>query len=124
MTYSDLVMGMPKFSETRGKKPFNWNKALNEKNIPYKKWKKMAKLSNKWITCACGNQCSIIPRCPISGSPIDNDLHDLGVDFYFSICKRLKKRSISVLKKIEERSAQLIEQEIIKLNHENHKNTK
>lgn len=41
---------------------------------------KAVNASASWVTCACGNQCDIIPRDD-DGSPLDDELYHLGCNF-------------------------------------------
>jgi len=81
---------MKKFVETKSKAPFDWNQFLakNCKNMSVKELRKVLKLSKSWVTCACGNQCVIIPRTKKTsddgnlGQPLDDKLSDLGSNFH------------------------------------------
>lgn len=64
-----------------------------------------------WVTCACGNQCSIIPRDP-DGGPLDEKLYELGCQFSYAITDHAWKEAIKILDKIENRSVILIEKEV------------
>lgn len=113
------------YAEKEGKNPFNWNTFLNKKNYSTVELKKAWELSNNWITCACGNQCSIIDRNGFS-EPTDSKLYRLGCKFTDNInCMfqshmitmddedkkmfdKSKQDAKNILKKIEERSTELI----------------
>jgi hypothetical protein len=60
-----------------------------------------------WATCACGNQCAIIPRHP-NGRPEDPLLDDLGLRFTMAISTQDEELAKYLLKEIEKRSAKLI----------------
>jgi hypothetical protein len=62
-----------------------------------------------WITCACGNQCSILPRDQV-GAPEDKELASLGLDFYRQVNAWDAPTARLTLEKIEKRSAYLIAQ--------------
>lgn len=64
-------------------------------------------LASNWVTCACGNQCSIIPRDNVGG-PKDRELNQLGVDFYTAVMGYDVGGAKKILHKIEERSASII----------------
>jgi len=100
------------YAESERMPPFDWNEFLNSKRISQSDWQYAKDLAEDWVTCACGNQCEIIPRYD-NGEPKDNILYELGIIF----SKRIKDKNKSLAKKclaeIEERSAILI-QEIIK----------
>lgn len=100
---------MKTFAETRGEKPFDWNKALREDTISDEKWEEMENLAKSWVTCACGNQCSVLERTE-SGSPKDDILAKLGGDygFFAAIKARDVEASLHMLSLIEQRSAFLI----------------
>ena len=97
------------YSEDQGKEAFDWNKALSVENISGKTWDELAQKAGDWVTCACGNQCAIIPRYE-DGEPKDKVLSLLGSaeGFYGAIKDRDKKYAIELLEMIELRSAVLI----------------
>lgn len=143
---------MKKYVEVKKKKTFDWNVALAKdcKDMTEKEVKKMDELAQQWVTCACGNQCAIIPRAEQEtdirkpGSPLDEKLHELGTHFYTEAIEKMaeynlafldyesydfpelskaqylktankyRKNAIRILKRIEKRSAQLIQAEITK----------
>jgi hypothetical protein len=96
------------FAESEGKESFNWFKFLNQKEIMPKDWVSAQRISMDWVTCACGNQCSVIPRSDYNNAPMDYELRRLGYDFNSQILKRYKVEAIKTLVKIETRAAQLI----------------
>jgi len=108
------------FAETQGKPAFDWIKALNnppkacsEEHIA------LAAMARSWVTCACGNQCAIIPRRNIDGvpgSPLDKDLRDLGVVFYTNVRMARWGEAKTTIIKIEARAEILIKEELAKLN--------
>lgn len=98
---------MKTYVETQNEKPFDWLEALSQEEIPKDEWEYLAHLSGRWVTCACGNQCDIIPRFP-DGAPIDEKLHNLGMTFHSWILRENKEEAINVLKRIEKRSKELI----------------
>ncbi len=63
--------------------------------------------SESWITCACGNQCNVIPR-NWTGMPEDEMLTHLGIQFHACIEARDYKEATFILRDIESRSAELI----------------
>lgn len=81
---------MKKYVETKSKTPFDWVTFLsrNCKDMTEKELEKATKLSQSWVTCACGNQCAIIPRAKKDsddfkyGEPLDETLGNLGSDFH------------------------------------------
>lgn len=95
---------MKTYSETQGIKPFDWNKALNDSK---KDWNMLFVMSKNWITCACGNTCDIIPRNKY-GAPLDSELRNLGAMFCGAIYSNKTTKSKKILKQIETRSAELI----------------
>ena len=107
---------MKTYAELKGEKAFDWNKFLE--NPPQKGSEEhldACDLAEAWITCACGNQCDIIPRYPI-GSPVDDKLEFLGIGFNNSIQDAEYDVAKEILAKIEKRSeeirAELIKQEM------------
>ncbi|PRP68133.1 hypothetical protein [Nonlabens agnitus] len=107
---------MISYAESQGEKPFDWYSFLNKENISDQEWQDAIMLSNDWVTCACGNQCNIIPRedeglyYRHNGRPKDNLLSDLGGKFHGLIKRRYATKAIVVLQEIENRSAYLIAQ--------------
>lgn len=102
---------MKTYAEKEGSKPFDWFEFLNRKTFVESEWNMAERLSASWTTCACGNQCWIIPRKE-NGEPCDDKLVDLGGvgGFHGAIKDRNPKKAISFLKKIEKRSQILINQ--------------
>jgi len=99
---------MKTYSESRGRKPFNWYKELTKINP---NWPELEEKAMDWVTCACGNQCDIIPR-EHYGMPQDYILVALGGDDGFA--KAIKRKDVEgalyFLGEIEKRSAYLINQ--------------
>lgn len=115
---------MKKYVETEKGEIFDWNNFL--KNAIRRKTpmdedmiQKVYDLSEDWVTCACGNQCSIIPRYEESdcnyyeGSPKDDLLRELGIQFHSDIDDQNWVEAKNTLRAIERRSDELI-QDIIK----------
>ena len=104
---------MKTYAEQKYRKPFNWNafldKALTEP-VSEQEHEEVSRLSGNFITCACGNQCETIPRYN-DGTPLDDHLENLGMDFYDDICKGNYQRAKSTLSEIEKRSAFLIKEQ-------------
>jgi hypothetical protein len=95
------------YSKTRGEEPFDWNKFLARKRINSEQWLDAANLAGSWVTCACGNQCKIIPR-DIDGEPKNPLLRRLGTRFYHDIQDEDKAGARATLKRIEAQSAIVI----------------
>jgi hypothetical protein len=80
------------YAQKKKKKTFDWNGFLDKdftrnKNFSKETLNKLieaSRLSSKWVTCACGNQCAIIPR-NLEGQPKDYTLASLGMDFFSKI---------------------------------------
>jgi hypothetical protein len=68
----------------------------------------LKQLAASWVTCACGNQCSIIPRS-MSGMPSDIKLQKLGQKFFNLVETWRWSDALNTLEEIEVWSAQLIE---------------
>ena len=94
-----------KYIEHEKKQPIDWYAELTADKID---WEKLGDLSGDWVTCACGNQCDIIPRDWI-GEPIDDELSSLGYKFNDAVCDRLSESAIQILHRIEIRSQELID---------------
>lgn len=95
------------YTETQNYAPFDWNQALSKSEITEKDWNIMASRTSSWVTCAVGNQCTVIPRDE-QGEPIDDDLCIDGIGFMVAIKKRDVEDAKAVLARIERRSAELI----------------
>lgn len=106
---------MKRYSEQKGKQPFDWFEELSKKEISDEKWEILNLLASDWVTCACGNQCHIIPRRP-DGQPLDEELSALGgvYGFYGAITIKDANTALDFLNQIEKRSATLIKEEIDK----------
>jgi hypothetical protein len=128
------------YAETKGKKRFDWLNALSTPctKLNVYEVKSMNKRAKSWLTDACGNQCSIIPR-HVDGRPIDSEMLTLGADFNShveQICKNLltikyvpvsdteketmlshanisRSTALKILKKIERRGTKLMREVII-----------
>ena len=110
------------FCETFDIPAFDWNKALNEAErlqsgcrLDQNEFDDLRSRSDDWVTCACGNQCAIIPRQD-TGQPRDVQLMLLGVSFAESVAIRDWAQAKLTLEQIEARSAVLIAEELSKLN--------
>jgi hypothetical protein len=102
---------MKTYSEVNGKEPFDWYKALKAENISEEDWDKLEKMSNDWVTCACGNQCTVLER-ENDGRPRDLILYFLGGKdgFTKAIIENNKEEALNLLNLIELRSQFLINQ--------------
>lgn len=116
---AEVIIGPKTFAETQGKKRFDWNAFLDFADrhgiqSPQINWHIADKLARSWVTCACGNQCAVIPRAGadaesgLGGAPDDRRLRNLGLDFMYEIEARDVVSARATLKKIERRSAELI----------------
>lgn len=112
------------YTQLSGRKPFDWFKALEAKNIKTLSIMGASDLSfrsSNWVTCAVGNQCGIIPRDNI-GRPIDEKLLELGNVFSHNItalrshinwpqdAEHFRKIALETLNKIEQRSSEIIKE--------------
>jgi hypothetical protein len=97
---------MKKYCETKNVEPFDWNKFIDDAiktKVSLEQYEHARYLSLQWVTCAVGNQCSIIPRRTKGeiikrttngydiehmnltyneGQPIDDELNELGLTFH------------------------------------------
>lgn len=103
------------FSVSKGNSFTDWWKELDKLEtlnshslIDEIEHRRLTGLAAKWTTCACGNQCEIIPRNPL-GAPEDETLASLGTDFYRQVKHRDAKSARETLERIEKRSALLIQ---------------
>ena len=67
-------------------------------------------LSSGWVTCACGQVCSVLPKGKHSNAPLDNELGDLGEDFSSEIEVDQWGSAKVILYKIEARTIFLLKQ--------------
>ena len=95
------------YTEEQGFNPFDWNEFLSKERTE-DEWGAAEDLAANWVTCAVGNQCSVIKRSASSGAPEDHILLFLGKDFYRYIEEKRQKDAIITLRTIERRSAYLI----------------
>lgn len=96
------------YTVNSGKPVFDWRKAL--KKAISRKQKRSPSLTAKsksWVTCACGNQCAVIPR-DSAGGPRDNRLNRLGVVFYEHVSEGRFENGLKTLEEIEKRSSELL----------------
>lgn len=120
------------FSEINEIPNFNWNKALNlmiklrdnfsclggKEDQEYYRLSRLLEIrSQAWVTCACGNACSMIPRYP-NGAPIDKILKEYGVQFNILISQGLWRDAKDLLISIENKSNSLIEETLIRQKHD------
>ena len=111
------------YTESKNKPPFDWYKFLNKEKYTFDELYDKLNLSRNWVTCACGNQCSVIPRYE-NGCPIDGKLSALGIKFtrYIKLmCNNLdldnkysflefKNLALEILGQIEERSSEILKE--------------
>lgn len=104
---------MKTYASLEGKdNDFDWNDFLRKAIQLEPNWnqKKIAQtFARSWTTCACGQQCNIIPR-NTGGCPIDSELYHLGCMFMSCIDLDEWEKAQEILQKIEQRSAKLIEE--------------
>lgn len=100
---------MKTYVETQNEQPFDWNAFLDMETITNEEWEQAEELASCWVTCACGNQCDIIPRTS-AGIPRDNMLSFFGQTFWQYVYTRDKVKAKNILGEIEKRSVELIEQ--------------
>lgn len=115
---------MKTYSEAQTGKTFDWNAFLNKETYTTQELKNAYLLSEEWVTCACGNQCEVIPRDEI-GKPLDEELANLGWRFtgfihamkmsHDTVNERFensRKLAQATLLKIEKRSITLINEQL------------
>ncbi len=110
------------YAETQNKPPFDWNAFFRKTKYSQLELDEATALAGSWVTCACGNQCAVIPR--YGDAPTDNILRNLGVKFVgvisamrfwksmgnpFEFAKE-KKQAKKILEEIEDRSRVLIDE--------------
>ena len=101
------------YSEKNDKPAFNWKKALSATVISSDLWEEYKEKARSWVTCACGNQCYIIPRDG-TGCPKDKILMNLGGDngFYGAVKSENVEEALYWLDLIEARAAKLIQEQV------------
>lgn len=103
---------MKTYAEKELKKPYNWNKMLELAMQGKARGAvriHMNNMAGNWVTCACGNQCDIIPR-DVDGVPEDEKLDSLGMRFLEEVLDMEWTEAKKTLRQIELRSAQLIKE--------------
>lgn len=114
------------YAQSKRERNFDWNKALAAdcKDMSRAELTDIMMHALSWITCACGNQCAVIPRRN-TGEPVDSQLSDLGTEFTqvvgdmeramrtavfddMKIANVAREKAIDILENIEKRSAVLI----------------
>ena len=98
------------YAEYVGAALFNWHEFLDNapKDYDDERWQKAQSLSAQWVSCACGNQCAVLPRAEDDGEPADSNLAALGFVFYRLIRDREVLSAKVCLAQIEQRSAYLL----------------
>jgi hypothetical protein len=72
---------MKTYAHQNGEDALDWNKLLTEVQIAdIAALCRMSQWAKSWVTCACGQQCAVIPRKD-SGCPKDVTLAIHGADF-------------------------------------------
>lgn len=98
------------YAEKQGEPPFDWNTFLDRAiagEISFDEHNEAINLARHWVSCACGNQCDIIPRDRY-GNPLDTWLSILGARFSYRVSRSYFKEAKQTLSNIEARSAELI----------------
>ena len=89
---------------------FNWYTELENaiKEEPTEeKHLELLRLSDKWVTCACGQLCKNLPRNG-NGQPRDEELFNYGIMFSYSISERYWFSALAILNLIEKRTIYLL----------------
>lgn len=104
-------MTTPTYAEAKGSAPFDWYAFLRQPQIDEDEWTSAIERARNWTTCACGNQCAVIPRHR-EGEPKDDVLAHLGGadGFLQSIKDHDQEGALNLLDLIEARSTYLIAQ--------------
>ena len=70
------------------------------------------RLSNNWVTCACGELCEVLPKISHSNDrPLDKILANLGIKFHISIKFNDYEEAKEIMDKIELRTSFLLKQD-------------
>ncbi len=109
------------YVEKKHATPFDWHRFFRKRVYTKTQLIEACHIAASWTTCACGNQCAIIPRRN-DGEPVDKILSRLGFKFFEELedAAYLNSSEIEisahlitaadVLNQIEQRSQFLIEQ--------------
>ncbi len=103
-------MSLPSYAVFNDMPPFDWLAFLERaiaKTASDEEIRNAVALGRSWVTCACGNQCASLPRDSI-GAPIDEALHRDGANFTYEVFNHQWPKAVETLKRIERRSAQLL----------------
>jgi hypothetical protein len=103
-------MSQKTYAEVQSEESFDWRIALKEateRELSDDEWEELGEKSNDWVSCACGNMCSIIPRDHV-GRPKDEYLAGLGETFNDNIDDKDPEEALKTLCEIEKRSEYLI----------------
>lgn len=103
ISLSDAAL-LPTYTEVQGVPPFDWHAFLAQPNHHDDEWHLATNLAGEWVSCACGNQCSAIPR-ELCGAPQDEQLYELGCAFARQIMGKDMPAARLTLDFIERRSA-------------------
>lgn len=89
----------------------DWNDVLSKPAPPIlsPEYDELCNRAKSWVTCACGNQCAVIPR-RYQGCPIDDRLSTYGGDFFEYIKERDWVGARMTLELIEARASQLVKE--------------
>jgi len=98
---------LPTFTEVKGGESFDWNAFLTAPTRTAADWRKASRLAENWVTCACGNQCSALPR-RATNEPEDYKLKHYGTEFTDAILAREVEVARFYLDAIETRSSELL----------------
>lgn len=103
ISLSDAAL-LPTYTEVQGAQLFDWHAFLAKPTHHDDEWHLATNLAGEWVTCACGNQCSAIPR-ELCGAPQDEQLYELGCAFARQIMGKDVPAARLTLDFIERRSA-------------------
>jgi hypothetical protein len=107
-------MKLKTYAESQQEPIFNWNDFLQravEDKLSEGEQENAKELAGDWVTCACGNQCSILDRHG-DGEPTDTMLYHLGLEFDNHIRFKEYDTAIETLKQIEIRSTTLLQEKL------------
>ncbi|WP_114752340.1 hypothetical protein [Pleomorphovibrio marinus] len=103
---------MQTYCEQEKGTPFDWNEFLERAirgEVSKRECVVATNIAGDWVTCACGNQCSIIPR-DVFGCPLDPLLDVQGKVFLTLIGLEKWEKAKETLLKIEKRSEEIIKE--------------
>ena len=111
---------MKTYTEAMANDKFDWYDALMDARagrLTEDDHDELTRKAEDWTMCACGNMCDLIPRRETReldnfregrGSPLDDELRQLGMDFSEQVEEKDWFSAINTLSNIEYRSYEIL----------------